>query len=96
MIVDQNTSSTPGSNQHPAVTSCQTLLKQSPTTSTGVYWIHTDGGSQANAFKAYCNMDFFFETFAFIIKHNSIKHFLQCKAHYATLLIIQVFTESKQ
>ena len=39
---------------------------------------------------------FFFETFAFITKHNSIKHFLQCKTHYATLLIIQVFTESKQ
>ena len=57
MIVDQNTSSTPGSNQHSAVTSCQTLLKQSPVTSTGVYWIDPDGGSRANTFKAYCDMD---------------------------------------
>ena len=57
MIVDQNTSSTPGSNQHSAVTSCQTLLKQSPATSTGVYWIDPDDGSRANAFKAYCDMD---------------------------------------
>ena len=57
MIVDQNTSSTLGSNQHSAVTSCQTLLKQSPATSTGVYWIDPDDGSRANAFKAYCDMD---------------------------------------
>ncbi|XP_058950315.2 uncharacterized protein [Pocillopora verrucosa] len=54
---EQNTSPPPGSNQHSAVTSCQTLLKQSPATSTGVYWIDPDGGSQANAFKAYCDMD---------------------------------------
>ena len=76
MIVDQNTSSTPGSNQHPAVTSCQTLLKQSPATSTGVYWIHTDGGSQANAFKAYCNMDFFFWNLCFYYKTQFYKTFL--------------------
>ncbi|XP_066014828.1 uncharacterized protein [Pocillopora verrucosa] len=54
---EQNTSPPPGSNQHSAVTSCQTLLKQSPATSTGVYWIDPDGGSQANAFEAYCDMD---------------------------------------
>ena len=29
---------------------------------------------------------FFFLTFAFITKHNSTKHYLQCKTHYATLL----------
>ena len=57
MAIEQNTSPPPGSNQHSAVTSCQTLLKQSPATSTGVYWIDPDGGSQANAFKAYCDMD---------------------------------------
>ena len=57
MVVDQNTSSTPGSNQHSAVTSCQTLLTQFPATSTGVYWIDPDDGSRANAFKAYCDMD---------------------------------------
>ena len=57
MAIEQNTSLPAGSNQHSAVTSCQTLLKQSPATSTGVYWIDPDGGSQANAFKAYCDMD---------------------------------------
>ena len=31
----------------------------------------------------------FFLTFAFITKHNSTKHFLQCKTHYATLLTEQ-------
>ena len=29
---------------------------------------------------------FFYETFAFIRKHNSTKHYLQCKTHYATRL----------
>ena len=57
MTVEQNISLPPGSNQDSAVTSCQTLLKQSPATSTGVYWIDPDGGSKANAFKAYCDMD---------------------------------------
>ncbi|KAJ7355109.1 hypothetical protein OS493_027898 [Desmophyllum pertusum] len=28
-----------------------------PPPSSGVYWINPDGGSQANAFKAYCDMD---------------------------------------
>ena len=40
-----------------AVLSCQTLLNQSPPPSSGVYWIDPDGGSQANAFKAYCDME---------------------------------------
>ena len=57
MTVEQNISLPPGSNQDSAVTSCQTLLKQSPATSTGVYWIDPDGGSKANAFKAYCDME---------------------------------------
>ena len=29
---------------------------------------------------------FFYETFAFIRKHNSTKHYLQCKTRYATRL----------
>ena len=57
MAIEQNTSLPAGSNQHSAVTSCQTLLEQSPATSTGVYWIDPDGGSQANAFEAYCDME---------------------------------------
>lgn len=40
-----------------AVPSCQTLLEQSPHTHSGVYWIEPDGGSQFNAFKAYCDME---------------------------------------
>ncbi|XP_022806473.1 collagen alpha-2(I) chain-like [Stylophora pistillata] len=54
---EQNTSPPLGSNQNSAVTSCQTLHNQSPTTSSDVYWIDPDGGSQANALKAYCDMD---------------------------------------
>ncbi|XP_022806470.1 collagen alpha-2(I) chain-like [Stylophora pistillata] len=57
MIADKNTSPPPGFDQNSAVTSCQTLHNQSPTTSSGVYWIDPDGGSQANAFKAYCDME---------------------------------------
>ena len=40
-----------------AVPWCQTLLKQSPHIPSGVYWIDPDGGSQFNAFKAYCDME---------------------------------------
>ncbi|XP_022806471.1 uncharacterized protein LOC111343551, partial [Stylophora pistillata] len=36
---------------------CQTLHNQSLITSSGVYWIDPDGGSQVNAFKAYCDME---------------------------------------
>ena len=43
-----------GTTQSSAVPSCQTLGSQSPS---GVYWINPDGGSQANAFKAYCDME---------------------------------------
>ena len=32
---------------------------------------------------------FFYETFAFITKHNSTKHYLQCKTRYAILLTEQ-------
>ena len=34
-------------------------------------------------------MIFFYETFAFITKHNSTKHYLQCKTHYVTILTEQ-------
>lgn len=54
---EQNTSPPPGSDQNSAVTSCQILHNQSLITSSGVYWIDPDGGSQANAFKAYCDME---------------------------------------
>ena len=40
-----------------AVPSCQSLLEQSPHTPSGIYWIDPDGGSQFNAFKAYCDME---------------------------------------
>ena len=39
------------------VTSRHTLLKQFPRKSSSVYWIDSDGGSQVNAFEAYCDMD---------------------------------------
>lgn len=57
MITEKNASPPPGSDQNSAVTSCQAILKQHPITSSGVYWIDADGGSQANAFKVYCDMD---------------------------------------
>ena len=37
--------------------SCQTLLRENPTSNSGVYWIDPFNGSQANAFKAYCDME---------------------------------------
>lgn len=40
-----------------AVPSCQSLRSQSPPFISGVYWINPDGGSQDNAFKAYCDME---------------------------------------
>ena len=43
--------------QSSVVRSCQSLAFQYPRPSSGVYWIDPDGGSQANAFKAYCDMD---------------------------------------
>ena len=46
-----------GTTQSSAVSSCQTLRNQSPPPSSGVYWTDPDSGSQANAFKAYCDMD---------------------------------------
>ena len=46
-----------GSTQSSAVPSCQTLRSQSPPPSSGAYWINPDGESQANAFKAYCDME---------------------------------------
>ncbi|KAJ7376712.1 hypothetical protein OS493_033336 [Desmophyllum pertusum] len=46
-----------GTTQSTAVPSCQTLCSQSPLPSSGVYWIDPDNGSQANAFKAYCDME---------------------------------------
>ena len=55
IIIEQNASPLPGPNRHSAVTSCQTLLKQYPTT--GVYWIDPHNGSQVNTFKAYCDMN---------------------------------------
>jgi len=44
-------SQTPG-----AIPSCQSLRNQSPPFSSGIYWINLSGGPQANAFKAYCDM----------------------------------------
>ena len=47
-----------GSTQHSVVGhSCQTLLRKNPTSNSGVYWIDPFGGSRANAFKAYCDME---------------------------------------
>ena len=46
-----------GSTRHSAGNSCQTILSKYPTLISGVYWIDPDGGSQANAFKAYCDME---------------------------------------
>ena len=46
-----------GSTQRSIVPSCHTLLNQSPPLSSGVYWIDPDGGSQDNAFRAYCDME---------------------------------------
>ena len=37
----------------------------------------------------FCFVLFCFKSFAFITKHNSTKHYLQCKTHYATLLTEQ-------
>ncbi|XP_068696196.1 uncharacterized protein [Montipora foliosa] len=45
----------PGTTQSSAVSSCQ-ALRSSPVAS-GIYWIDPDGGSQDNAFKAYCDME---------------------------------------
>ncbi|KAJ7355126.1 hypothetical protein OS493_027915 [Desmophyllum pertusum] len=56
-VVPAKTFISPGTTQSSAVPSCQALVSQSPSLSSGVYWIDPDGGSQANAFKAYCDMD---------------------------------------
>ncbi|KAJ7355124.1 hypothetical protein OS493_027913 [Desmophyllum pertusum] len=56
-VVSAKTPISLGTTQSSAVPSCQALLSQSPLPSSGVYWINPDGGSQANAFKAYCNME---------------------------------------
>ncbi|XP_074609574.1 uncharacterized protein LOC141863788 [Acropora palmata] len=47
----------PGTTQSSAVSSCQALRSQSIWSPSGVYWIDPDGGSQDNAFKAYCEME---------------------------------------
>ncbi|XP_066014570.1 uncharacterized protein [Pocillopora verrucosa] len=55
---DQTIPSHSGSNKHSVVGhSCQTLLRKNPTSNSGVYWIDPSGGSRANAFKAYCDME---------------------------------------
>lgn len=46
-----------GNTQLSAVPSCKSLISQTPPPPSGVYWIDPDGGSQANSFKAYCDMD---------------------------------------
>lgn len=46
-----------GTTQSSAVSSCQALRSQSIWSPSGVYWIDPDGGSQDNAFKAYCEME---------------------------------------
>ncbi|KAJ7355125.1 hypothetical protein OS493_027914 [Desmophyllum pertusum] len=56
-VVSAKTPISLGTTQSSAVPSCQALLSQSPLPSSGVYWINPDGGSQANAFKAYCDME---------------------------------------
>ena len=56
--IGQTIPSHSGSTQHSVVGySCQTLLRKNPTSNSGVYWIDPFGGSQANAFKAYCDME---------------------------------------
>ena len=49
-----NLSVLPGTTQSSAVPSCQSLISHPPS---GVYWIDPVGGLQANAFKAYCDME---------------------------------------
>ena len=55
--IGQTIPSHSGSTQHSVGHSCQTLLRKNPTSKSGVYWIDPFGGSQANAFKAYCDME---------------------------------------
>ena len=56
--IDQTIPSHSGSTRHSVVGhSCQTLLRKNPTSNSGVYWIDPFGGSRANAFKAYCDME---------------------------------------
>ncbi|XP_078384794.1 uncharacterized protein LOC144667270 [Oculina patagonica] len=45
-----------GTTSSSAISSCRVLSSQSPSPPSGVYWIDPDGGSQTNAFKAYCDM----------------------------------------
>ena len=54
--IGQTIPSHSGSTQHSVGHSCQTLLRKNPTSDSGVYWIDPIGGSQTNAFKAYCDM----------------------------------------
>lgn len=44
-----------GTAQSSVVSSCQAL--RSPPSASGLYWIDPDGGSQDNAFRAYCDME---------------------------------------
>ena len=55
--IGQTIPSHSGSTQHSVGHSCQTLLRKNPTSKSGFYWIDPFGGSQANAFKAYCDME---------------------------------------
>ena len=52
--IRNNLSVLPGTTQSSAVQSCQSLISHPPS---GVYWIDPVGGLQANAFKAYCDME---------------------------------------
>ena len=55
--IGQTTPLHSGSTRHSIGNSCQTLLRKYPTSPSGVYWINPSGGSQANPFKAYCDME---------------------------------------
>ena len=55
--IGQTTPLHSGLTQHSIGNSCQTLLRKYPTSSSGIYWINPSGGSQANLFKAYCDME---------------------------------------
>ncbi|XP_078343428.1 uncharacterized protein LOC144629109 [Oculina patagonica] len=46
-----------GTTQSSAVSSCKALRSHYPHPSSGVYWINPDGGSESNAFQAYCDME---------------------------------------
>ncbi|KAL9960606.1 hypothetical protein ACROYT_G034088 [Oculina patagonica] len=56
-VVSPGIPNSPGNTRFSAVPSCQALHSQSSFPSSGVYWIDPDGGTQTNAFRAYCDMD---------------------------------------